>query len=259
MAGKAVKRDEKTGEKIVSSEEMAGVVFVYITYYIFMHTKELNEVFKDTSGIRTKRERLFYTTGEQSALFNFSRQRFERMRTLDHFRITEDDRKTWEKKFNIDMNFFYMTRDGAINTVNKENTVLECCFEDWEEYFKKLYPRNEVERTASERWAEKRKRTDAAKNLKVTESLKNMMVNMDTYIGKPIYSMYYYIRYNKKYEARSNLETAMDLLGESRIGDWENVTEKDSEKYLEILKKHYNYIRMKREVKKIESEDEAVK
>lgn len=259
MAGKAVKRDEKTGEKIVSSEEMAGVVFVYITYYIFMHTKELNEVFKDTSGIRTKRENLFNTIGNQLAIFNFSRQRFERMRTLDHFRIAQKELEEWEKKFNIDMKFFYMTRKGAINTVNKKNTVLECNFEDWETYFKLLYPKNEVQRDYEERWAEKKKRTDAAKNLKVTESLKKMMEEMDTYIGKPIYSMYYYIRYNKKYEIRSKLETAMDFLGEVRIGDWENVTEENSKKYLKILEKHYKYIQMKMEMNKIESEDKAYK
>lgn len=229
--------------------QMAGVVFAYITHYIFMNTGELHRYYKDITGKRLKKVHLFgkgINTGSDEtsthSLLNISRQRYARMQSLEGYHITEKDRKMWEEKFNIDMNFFYM--DG-----NKK--VLGCSFEEWKKYIEVLYLKNRKTDTETDK-------LDVAKMIKETEMvakrLEEMLADIDMYMGTPIYNIYYYIKYNEKFVARSNLQTALVFLEKARIKEWEDIVGEDAVKYMSILKRHYDYIRMKIDIEKIEME-----
>lgn len=235
--------------------QMAGVVFAYITHYIFMNTKELNEYFMDKTGRRLKRIKLFGqgvdTKSSKTStvtILNISRQRYVRMCSLEGgYHISKKDRDTWEKRLNIDMNYFYMG-DGK--------KVLGCSFEEWKKYFEGLHCKNaKPQELSNEEKMERAKKIKEWERLPVIKSLQEMMANIDMYLGTPIYSIHYYIKYNERYIAKNNLQAAMELLDKVHIREWENITAEDSERYREILRKHYEYIRMKIAIQQIEALD----
>lgn len=204
-------------------------VNLYIIRYIYYHMKKDDQFMEEGKGIRKKSIPL------ESLIF-FSRQRFARIFAGENYQVTKEESQILANMFNIDTDYF--KKDAELIEVHGLGV------NDWKTFFRYLNTSQKIEK-----WD------------KAMEELKRLVIedyifsHYDT--SAPLYRIYYYFKKGVTFKEVTPFHKFLENLELIKISDWKELdnSSDDMTHYLDLLKKHYEYVHSRMRCKELEQMD----
>ncbi len=200
---------------------------LYIIRYLYYHMKKAGMFMESGSYKRMK-------TVDLQDFIQISKPRLYRIFNGDRFELTARESANMIEIFNIRAEYF--KKNGELIEISgiTEN--------DWYCFFGQTYGEKSVKKLGvlPDEMAEKAEKVQKALNeLPKKDYIKN---HYDT--SHPLFRIHYYFEQGTTFKEFNRLQEFLESLKALKISDWKELADKpeDMKKYLQLLKKHYEYV-----------------